>query len=130
MKSNLYPGNPVNPVFVFCILGAQLRQQRNAPQQQAKQEGTDFHFDCQQILYAIGQSPLLELLSSVRGVELSNGRVKVERATGLTSNPKYFAGGDCVNGGREVVDAVADGKRAGVAMAAVQESSPQGLKPH
>jgi dihydropyrimidine dehydrogenase (NAD+) subunit PreT len=93
-------------------------------------EGTDFHFDCQQILYAIGQSPLLELLSSVRGVELSNGRVKVERATGLTSNPKYFAGGDCVNGGREVVDAVADGKRAGVAMAAVQESSPQGLKPH
>ena len=29
-----------------------------------------------------------------------------------TSNPKYYAGGDCVNGGREVVDAVADGKRA------------------
>jgi glutamate synthase (NADPH/NADH) small chain len=80
-------------------------------------EGTEFHFDCQQILYAIGQSPLLELLSSVRGIELSHGRVVVERATGLTSNPRYFAGGDCVNGGREVVDAVADGKRAGVAVA-------------
>jgi glutamate synthase (NADPH/NADH) small chain len=80
-------------------------------------EGTDFHFDCQQIFYAIGQSPLLDLLSSVRGIELSHGRVLVERVTGLTSNPKYFAGGDCVNGGREVVDAVADGKRAGVALA-------------
>ena len=30
--------------------------------------------------------------------------------------PKYFAGGDCVNGGREVVDAVADGKRAALAI--------------
>jgi glutamate synthase (NADPH/NADH) small chain len=84
-------------------------------------EGTTFHFDCQQILYAIGQSPLLELLSAVRGVKLRHGRVAVDRATGLTSNPKYFAGGDCVNGGREVVDAVADGKRAGVAIAAALE---------
>jgi glutamate synthase (NADPH/NADH) small chain len=30
-----------------------------------------------------------------------------------TGNPKYFAGGDCVNGGREVVDAVAEGMAAG-----------------
>jgi len=45
----------------------------------------------------------------------------VERATGQTTNAKYYAGGDCVNGGREVVDAVADGKRAGVAMAAALE---------
>lgn len=79
--------------------------------------GTQFHFDCRQIIYAIGQSPLLELLSSCRCVELDHGRVAVDRATGLTSNPKYFAGGDCVNGGREVVDAVADGKRAGIAIA-------------
>ncbi|MFY9748776.1 MAG: NAD(P)-dependent oxidoreductase [Acidobacteriaceae bacterium] len=78
--------------------------------------GSNFHFDCQQIIYAIGQSPLLELLSSARGLELSNGRVVVDRATGATSNTKYFAGGDCVNGGREVVDAVADGKRAGIAI--------------
>jgi glutamate synthase (NADPH/NADH) small chain len=42
----------------------------------------------------------------------------IDRATGQTSDPKYFAGGDCVNGGREVVDAVADGKRAGIGIAA------------
>ena len=40
----------------------------------------------------------------------------VDRATGQTGNPRYYAGGDCVNGGREVVDAVADGKRAALAM--------------
>jgi dihydropyrimidine dehydrogenase (NAD+) subunit PreT len=78
--------------------------------------GSTFQFDCQQILYAIGQSPLLQLLSSVRGVELIHGRVMVDRPTGRTANSKYYAGGDCVNGGREVVDAVADGKRAGIAI--------------
>jgi glutamate synthase (NADPH/NADH) small chain len=83
--------------------------------------GSNFHFACQQVIYAIGQSPLLELLSSCRCVELSDGRVVVDRATGATSNPNYFAGGDCVNGGREVVDAVADGKRAGVAIAQALE---------
>ncbi len=84
--------------------------------------GSNFHFDCGQIIYAIGQSPLLDLLSSVRGVQLNHGRVAIDRPTGRTSNPKYFAGGDCVNGGREVVDAVADGKRAGIAIAQDLES--------
>ena len=46
----------------------------------------------------------------------------IDRATGQTTNPKYFAGGDCVNGGREVVDAVADGKRAALGIAAVLAS--------
>ena len=46
----------------------------------------------------------------------------IDRATGQTTNPKYFAGGDCVNGGREVVDAVADGKRAALGIAAALSS--------
>ena len=82
-----------------------------------------FCFDCRQVIYAIGQSPLLELLSQVRGVELSHGRVAVDRPTGRTANPKYYAGGDCVNGGREVVDAVADGKRSAIAIAAAFETA-------
>jgi dihydropyrimidine dehydrogenase (NAD+) subunit PreT len=79
--------------------------------------GSEFLLACDLIITAIGQSPLLELLESVKGVALDSGRVVVERATGQTTNPKYFAGGDCVNGGREVVDAVADGKRAAIAIA-------------
>jgi dihydropyrimidine dehydrogenase (NAD+) subunit PreT len=71
-----------------------------------------FHFECHLLIPAIGQSALIELLSKCRGVELEQGRVVIDRATGQTTNSTYFAGGDCVNGGREVVDAVADGKRA------------------
>ncbi len=29
-----------------------------------------------------------------------------------TTNTKYFAGGDCINGGKEVVNAVANGRDA------------------
>jgi dihydropyrimidine dehydrogenase (NAD+) subunit PreT len=76
-----------------------------------------FHMECHLLIPAIGQSPLLEFLSCCRDLQLQKGRVVIDRATGQTTNPKYFAGGDCVNGGREVVDAVADGKRAAIGMA-------------
>jgi glutamate synthase (NADPH/NADH) small chain len=85
--------------------------------------GSEFHLACDLIISAIGQSPLLELLESVRGVTLDGGRVVIDRVTGQTANPKYYAGGDCVNGGREVVDAVADGKRAALGMAHQMEAA-------
>jgi NADPH-dependent glutamate synthase beta chain and related oxidoreductases len=85
-------------------------------------EGSTFHVECNMVIPAIGQSPLLDLLAQYRGVQLEQGRVVVNRATGQTTNPKYFAGGDCVNGGREVVDAIADGKRAGTAIAHLLEA--------
>ncbi|MEO6817532.1 MAG: FAD-dependent oxidoreductase, partial [Edaphobacter sp.] len=86
-------------------------------------DGSTFHLECNMVIPAIGQSPLLDLLSQCRTVQLERGRVVVDRATGQTTNQKYFAGGDCVNGGREVVDAVADGKRAGVAIARLLEAA-------
>jgi glutamate synthase (NADPH/NADH) small chain len=72
---------------------------------------------CDTAILAIGQSRLTEFLARC-GVEPS----EVNRETGQSANPKYFAGGDCVNGGREVVDAVADGKRAGIGIAAYLEA--------
>jgi len=88
--------------------------------------GSNFNIPCDLVIPAIGQSPLFEFLSKLRGVKLEDGRVVINRATGQTANPKYFAGGDCVNGGREVVDAVADGKRAGIAIAELLGSLPVG----
>ena len=85
--------------------------------------GSGFRIPCEMVITAIGQSPLLELLQSVRGVRLEHGRMVIDRATGRTANARYFAGGDCVNGGREVVDAVADGKRAALAIAGTLEEA-------
>jgi glutamate synthase (NADPH/NADH) small chain len=79
--------------------------------------GSEFEFACDMVIPALGQSRFMELLETTRGIEVKGGAIAVDRPTGRTTNPKYYAGGDCVNGGREVVDAVADGKRAGLAMA-------------
>jgi glutamate synthase (NADPH/NADH) small chain len=78
--------------------------------------GSEFVFACDMVIPALGQTHFLELLSSTRGIEIAAGGVVVDRPTGRTKNAKFYAGGDCVNGGREVVDAVADGKRAARAM--------------
>ncbi len=82
--------------------------------------GNTFEFACDMVIPALGQSRLTALLAA-RGIQTTAGAIAVDRPTGRTANPKYYAGGDCVNGGREVVDAVADGKRAAVAMSLAAE---------
>jgi glutamate synthase (NADPH/NADH) small chain len=61
---------------------------------------------------ALGQKRKTDFLQQIARLELKNGCVAVAPETMQTTNPKYFAGGDCVNGGGEVVDAVAHGKKA------------------
>jgi glutamate synthase (NADPH/NADH) small chain len=78
--------------------------------------------ECDMVIPAVGQSRFLEFLRRCRGVEVRDGTVVVDPTTGRTSNPRYYAGGDCVNGGREVVDAVAEGKRAGAGIASWLEA--------
>ena len=77
---------------------------------------SQYSIDCDLVVPAIGQSPLATLVQDLRDIEVRDGRIVVNTATGQTSNPRYFAAGDCVNGGREVVDAVAGGKRAALAI--------------
>ena len=64
------------------------------------------------VVKALGQKRKLDFLEQIAKLEMRNGCVLVDPKTMGTSNPRYFAGGDCVNGGGEVVDAVAHGKRA------------------
>jgi dihydropyrimidine dehydrogenase (NAD+) subunit PreT len=77
------------------------------------------------VVLAIGQGTHAEFAGGK--VRLERGRIVIDRETGQTSNPKFFAGGDCTNGGREVVDAVADGKRAGIGIAVWLSAKPVSL---
>jgi glutamate synthase (NADPH/NADH) small chain len=74
--------------------------------------GTEFRLDVGMVVKALGQKRKLDFLKQIPDLELQNGRVVIDPQTMRTRNPIYFAGGDCVNGGGEVVDAVAHGKRA------------------
>ena len=76
--------------------------------------GSKVWIECDMVIPAVGQSRFLQFLEGCRGIEVRDGAVVVDPRTGRTSNPRYYAAGDCVNGGREVVDAVAEGKRAGL----------------
>jgi len=85
-------------------------------------EGSEYVIPCDLVIPAIGQTRSLEILSRIEGIESDRGLLTVDRATGRTGNPKFYAGGDIVNGGREVVDAVADGKRAALGIIAAHTS--------
>jgi len=74
--------------------------------------GSEFTLPVDMVIRALGQQKKVDFLSTIPALALRKGCVVVDPETGQTSNPKYFAGGDCVNGAAEVVDAVAEGKRA------------------
>ncbi len=91
--------------------------------------GQHFLLKVDLVVLAIGQATHAEFVSAggadAGKVRLERGRIVIDRATGQTSNAKFFAGGDCTNGGREVVDAVADGKRAGIGIAVWLTARPE-----
>ncbi len=81
--------------------------------------GDEHELACDTVVVAIGQAKLRDLASAFLGVHVDpRGCVVADATTGATGNPKVFAGGDCINGGKEVVNAVADGRNAARFLAA------------
>jgi dihydropyrimidine dehydrogenase (NAD+) subunit PreT len=78
--------------------------------------GTEFKLDVDMVVRAIGQKPVTQLFAAIPGIEIrKNGTLGVNEQH-QTGAPKYFGGGDCTNGGKEVVDAVAEGMAAARSM--------------
>lgn len=77
--------------------------------------GTEHVVPADLVLLAIGQAKLGALVSGLAGVVTERGRL-VTGPGGATGNPKVFAGGDAANGGKEVVNAAAEGRDAAVAI--------------
>ena len=69
--------------------------------------GETFSLNVDMVIKAAGQMPYQELVSSNK-LENNGGKLKV--SNNQTNLKGVFAGGDCVNGGKEVVDAVQAGK--------------------
>ncbi len=73
--------------------------------------GTEFALDVDTVILAIGQRARSEFLQSIEDLELDHGLVKINEHHQTTSE-RYFAGGDCTNGGGTAVEAVQHGKLA------------------
>jgi dihydropyrimidine dehydrogenase (NAD+) subunit PreT len=76
--------------------------------------GSEFVEPFDMVIKAVGQEKQAAALKQLLPkLELDKrGAIKYDFATGQTNLSKIFAGGDCANGGKEVVNAVAEGKRA------------------
>jgi dihydropyrimidine dehydrogenase (NAD+) subunit PreT len=72
--------------------------------------GSNFVVRADMIVKALGQESLWDLLKALPGLKIERGQLVTDTATGATSFPRLYAGGDCIRGGGEIVDAVQDGK--------------------
>lgn len=72
--------------------------------------GSEFSIPCKMVILATGQTKQKGFLSQIDGMELDRRGCMTVNEYGQTSNPFYFAGGDAVNGGAEVVNGAAEGK--------------------
>jgi len=76
--------------------------------------GTEWVEPCDLVLKAVGQAKQVQFLRELfpELVIDDSGVIAHDPLTGQTNLPHVFTGGDCGNGGREVVNAVGEGKKA------------------
>ena len=78
-------------------------------------DGQTKSLPAQLVLLAIGQGKLGELTAGLKGIQVEWGKIITDES-GATGALGVFAGGDCRNGGKEVVNAVAEGDQAAQAI--------------
>ena len=72
--------------------------------------GSEFVLPLDMVIKSLGQVSYSDLWAGIENLETKWGRVVVNPDTMESSVPGLFAGGDCINGGKETVNAVQDGK--------------------
>ena len=96
-----------------CAIGVKFVQTTTQNGQLKTIENSEFVVPCNWVIKATGQSKRVQFLQMIDGLELdSKKRIVINPNTYQTTNPRYFAAGDAVNGGKEVVNAVAEGRKA------------------
>jgi formate dehydrogenase beta subunit len=86
-------------------------------------------WECDTLILAIGQQADLEVLGGADDVHLSpRGLVEIDQASGQTSAPDVFAGGDVVFGPRLIIDAVKHGHIAALGMEGFIQGKPLGVE--
>lgn len=95
---------------IECVKMKVHEETENGKRKVTPIEGSEFLFKADMVIMAIGQKQS-ELIKNLPEVTINKGKVEVNEKF-QTTNPKIFAGGDCINGGKEVVNAAYDGKNA------------------
>jgi dihydropyrimidine dehydrogenase (NAD+) subunit PreT len=99
-------GNNGKVSQIICSV-MQLGEPDNSGRRSPVETGETFTLDVDMVIKAAGQMPFEKLIMSN---EIKNNKGKIVIDNCATNIKGVFAGGDAVNGGKEVVDAVQDGK--------------------
>ncbi|NUO09420.1 MAG: FAD-dependent oxidoreductase [Candidatus Brocadia sp.] len=76
-------------------------------------KGSNFMVPVDLIIAAIGQSPDISFLSDRCGIKINHwGMPVIDPKDFMTTRAGVFAGGDCVTGPRNVIEVIADGRKA------------------
>ena len=96
------------------VAGLRLIETRVADGRAVPMPGTEYNVQCDLVLKAVGQEKQVKLIKELFPALAVDARgvITHDLLTGQTNVPHLFAGGDCGNGGREVVNAVGEGKKA------------------
>lgn len=78
------------------------------------------------VILAVGYSPERDLAETGKLATTSWGGLIIDEATGATSRPGVFAGGDCVTGANTVIHAIAAARKAAAAMERYLEAREAG----
>ena len=80
-------------------------------------EGSEFVIPCDSVIFAIGENVESGWLGEHSGIEMKKrGEIIVDPETQATSRHRVYAGGDAVRGPATMIEAIADGKRAALAI--------------
>ena len=97
------------------VVGLKLARARPASGRNVEPiPGSEYFEKCDMVLKAVGEEKQTALLRRLFPELALDGRGAVahDEITGATNLRGIFCGGDCANGGREVVNAVGEGKKA------------------
>jgi dihydropyrimidine dehydrogenase (NAD+) subunit PreT len=108
----LWNAAPVKVVGKKKVEGVEFQRTKTEKGKLVPVPKSNFVVPCDRVIKAIGQTKQFTLAKAL-GLKLKeDGRIDVDAKTLKTSDGRVFAGGDAINGGKEVVNAAADGKRA------------------
>jgi formate dehydrogenase major subunit len=79
-------------------------------------EGSEFIIECDTVIPAIGQSPVLDWMDTTPGIRKTRRETIVANGALMTDRPGVFAGGDAQMGPVTVIQCVAQGKLAAKAI--------------
>src|SRR5580698_5167779 len=88
-----------NVAAIECVRTRTESVATNKRSQVAIIPGSEFQLEVDMVVRAIGQEPVTNFLHAVQGITLQENDTIVVSERFQTGNAKYFAAGDCVNGG-------------------------------